>query len=304
MLRRSMLRPLAVATLLLAFSSADAGAADGQPLKVVTSFTILGDMTRRIAGDGDGVVVTTLVGLDGDAHVYQPTPTDAKAVAEADLLVVNGLGFEGWMDRLAKAAAYKGPVVTASEGVTTRQLIEDGKKETDPHAWQDLANGRRYVTNIAEALAQADPAHAATYHANAERYGAELAELDIWVRGEIAAVPKAKREIITSHDAFGYFSAAYGVTFLAPLGVSSEAEVTAKDLAHLTKQVKASHIKALFLENMSDPRLVAQLAKDAGVAIGGKLYVDALSPADGPAPSYVAMFKNNVALLKDGMLKN
>ena len=278
------------------------GHAETRPVQVVATFTVLADMVRQVGGDR--VQVTSLVGPDGDAHVYQPTPADARAVASADLLVVNGLGMEGWMDRLSKAAEYKGPAVVASKGVKTRQMIEDGRTETDPHAWQDLANGRIYVANIAAGLAKADPANAALYAASAERYSRELAELDSWVRNEIGAVPPKKRKVITSHDAFGYFGKAYGVTFLAPEGISTESEVSAKDLAKLVRQVKQTRIKAIFMENMSDPRLVEQLAREAGAAIGGTLYVDALSRPDGPAATYVAMFRHNVPQLRDAMLRN
>lgn len=282
--------------------STAAEAAEHGPLKVVASFTIVADMVRAVGGEW--VEVKTLVGPDSDAHAFQPTPGDARSVAQADLLVANGLGFEGWLGRLTKAAGYKGPVVLASAGITPRQMVENGRTETDPHAWQDLANGRRYLATIAEALVAADSAHAEGYRANLRREDENLAQLDAWVRAELASVPADKRKVITTHNAFGYFAAAYGITFLAPQGLSSEAEVTPRDLARLVKQVRQTGIKAIFLENMSDPRLVEQLAKEAGAKVGGKLYVDALSPADGPAPSYPTMFRNNVTELRDGMAKN
>jgi len=292
----------AAAALALLLLSLAPGAAIAQPVKVVASFTILADMVRQVGGEL--VEVTTLVGPDGDAHVFEPTPTDAKAVARADLLVVNGLGFEGWIDRLAKAADYRGPVVVAAGGVAPRRMSENGREVVDPHAWQDLAQGRLYVANIADGLAKADSVHSDQYRANAERYGRQLAELDAWVKAAIAAVPAAKRQVITTHDAFGYFGRAYGVTFLAPEGISTEAEVTAQGLAGLVRQIRRTGIKAVFLENMADPRLIQQLAKEAGAAIGGTLYVDALSPATGPAPSYVAMFRHNVPDLVAAMGRN
>lgn len=269
-----------------------------EPLQVVATFTILADITREIGGEN--VAVRTLVGPNGDAHVFEPTPGDARAVAEADLLVMNGLGIEGWMERLTRATAYKGPVVIASAGVKVRTLGGGH----DPHAWQDLSNGRLYAANIAEGLAKADPERAAVYRAKAERYSAELAALDAWTRSEIGAIPEQKRRIITQHDAFGYFAAAYGVTVLAPEGLSTEAEPTAKGLGRLIKQIRATRIKALFVENMADPRQIEQLAKEAGASIGGTLYVDALSPPDGPAASYTAMFKHNVRQIKDAMQRN
>ena len=295
---RSLLRGAVLALLVLL---APAAAAAG-PVKVVATFTILADMVRQVGGDA--VAVTALVGPDGDAHVYSPTPADARAVAEADLLVVNGLGMEGWLDRLGAAAGYKGPVVVASDGVDVLHIAEDGRTVPDPHAWQDLAQGRIYVANIAAGLARIDPAHAADYRAGAERYSRTLAELDRWVRAELAVVPPDKRRVITSHDAFGYFGRAYGITFLAPEGIDTDAEVTARDLARLVVQVRNTGVKALFLENMSDPRLVEQLAAETGATIGGTLYVDALSAPDGPAPTYVAMFRSNVPKLAAAMLKN
>src|SRR6185312_10385787 len=219
----------------LALASGAAHAADGK-LKVVVSFSILGDIVKNVGGER--VVVTTLVGPDGDAHVFEPTPADARAVAAADLVFVNGLGFEGWMDRLIKASGYSGPLVVASDGVPSRTMDEDGRTVTDPHAWQDLGNGRRYVETIAAALAAADPAAASAYRATASAYEAALAAKDQWVRDELAGVPAERRKIITSHDAFGYFGAAYGVTFLAPVGVSTEDEPSAAGMARLIRQMK------------------------------------------------------------------
>lgn len=296
----------AFATLILALAPATAQPRTG-PLKVVASFSILADMVKAVGGDK--VQVQALVGPDADAHAYQPTPVDAKAVAAADVVVVNGLGFEGWMGRLITSSASKASVVTASAGIKT---IKTGKSHghghahsgADPHAWQDLARGQMYVKTIAAALAKADAANAAVYQANAERYVAELAQLDAWTKAELGAVPAAKRKVITSHDAFAYFAEAYGVAFLSPVGVSTEKEPSAKDVARLVRQVKDTGVKAVFVENMTDPRLVEQLAKEAGAAIGGTLYADALSKAGGPADTYVKMFRHNVAVLRDGMAKN
>jgi zinc/manganese transport system substrate-binding protein len=276
--------------------------------KIVASFSVLGDIVRQVAGDRADV--TTLVGPDGDAHTFEPTPADASKLAQADLVVVNGLGLESWMDRLLAAAEYKGPIAIASEGIKTRTMVEEQANNatpetvTDPHAWQDLRNGQIYVRNVAAALAKADPANAAVYEANAKRYQAELAALDREVRAEIGAVPESKRRVITSHDAFGYFGAAYGVEFLAPEGLSTEAEPTAGDLARLITQMKAEHIRALFVENITDPRLVETISRETGAPMGGALFSDALSPADGPAPTYTAMFKNNVPKLVAGMQQN
>jgi zinc/manganese transport system substrate-binding protein len=283
----------------LALASGAAHAADGK-LKVVVSFSILGDIVKNVGGDR--VAVTTLVGPDGDAHVFEPTPADARAVAAADLVFVNGLGFEGWMDRLIKASGYSGPLVVASDGVPSRTMDEDGRTVTDPHAWQDLGNGRRYVETIAAALAAADPSAASAYRATASAYEAALAAKDQWVRDELAGVPAERRKIITSHDAFGYFGAAYGVTFLAPVGVSTEDEPSAAGMARLIRQMKKEGVRVVFFENMTNPKLIETLAREAGARVGGTLYADALSPPGGPADTYLKMFDNNLPQLKAAML--
>jgi zinc/manganese transport system substrate-binding protein len=297
-----------------------------QPLKAIASFSILGDMVREVGGDR--VRVITLVGADGDGHVYQPTPADARNVAEAKIVFVNGLGFEGWIDRLVKAAAFKGPVVVASKGVAPLSMEDgdghghdtkdNGAKDNrakhghgsarhhhhgdiDPHAWQSLNNGAIYVRNIANALASADPAGAATYRTNAERYLAEIAGLDQEVRAAIATLPPDRRTVVTSHDAFGYFAHAYGLRFVSPEGVNTEAEASAKDVAALIKQIRAENIPAVFMENITDPRLIEQIRKETGAVIGGTLYSDALSAAGGPAPTYLKMFRHNAAMLTQAL---
>jgi zinc/manganese transport system substrate-binding protein len=275
-------------------------ASPDQKLKVVATITILGDMVKEVGGDH--VAVTTLVGPDGDAHVFEPTPSDAKALSAADLVVVNGLGLEGWMDRLIQASGYHGPIVVASTGVKPRHLDEDGKTVTDPHAWQDLANGHRYVVNIEAALAKADPAHARAYETAAKTYLAAIDAMDRHVRSEIAEVPPERRKVVSSHDAFGYFGAAYGVEFVAPEGISEDAQPSAAAMARLIDQIRREHIKVLFFENALSPRLVQQIGRETGAVVGGMLYADALSPPDGPAPSYLDMFRHNLPLLKAAML--
>lgn len=293
MLRRGMV----LAVLLLALVGGSA-AAQARPLKVVTTFSILAGITQEIAGPAAEVVA--LVGPDGDAHLFEPSPANVKALSEADLVVANGLGLEPWLDRLVAAAGARGKLVLASAGVTPR--MED--RAADPHAWQDLANGRRYAANIAQALAAAAPEQGAAITARAADYDRRLDQLDGWVRAQIATLPEAQRRIITTHDAFGYFGQAYGVTLLAAQGLSTEAEPTSRDVARLVRQIKQAKVRAVFLENMSDPRLIRALAHDAGAVVGGTLYADALSAADGPAPSYEAMFRHNVAVLVAAMAKN
>jgi len=295
--RRSFLSVVLIAPLLLVPVAAHA--ADGK-LKVVASFSVLGDIVKNVGGDR--VAVTTLVGPDGDAHVFEPTPADARAVTAADVVFVNGLGLEGWMERLIESSGYKGPVAVASDGVKSRTMDEDGATVTDPHAWQDLSNGRIYVANVAAALAAADPQGADIYRAAASTYSAEMAAKDVWVRTELKDVPSGQRRIITSHDAFGYFGAAYGVTFLAPVGVSTEAAPSAAGIAKLINQMKAEGIKVVFFENMTSPKLVETLASESGARVGGTLFSDALSPPGGPADSYLEMFDNNLPQLKAAML--
>ena len=268
-------------------------------VKVIASFSILADITKNVGGDR--VEVTALVGPNGDAHVFEPTPADAKAVNAADLVIVNGLGLEGWMDRLIKTSGYKGPVVVASQGIKPREMAEEesehGAKhehKIDPHAWQNLANGQIYVENIAQALSSVDAAGAPVFKANTHAYKAKLGELDKWVKAEFSSIPKPKRRMITSHDAFGYLGTAYGITILSPVGVSTESEPSAGGVARLIKQIRKEKITAVFIENVSDPRLVQQIIKESGVTLGGELYSDALSKAEGPAPTYIDMFKNNV----------
>jgi zinc/manganese transport system substrate-binding protein len=281
-----------VALLLAALLAALPARADDR-LKVVATFSVLGDLVAEIGGDK--VDVALLVGPDGDAHTYQPKPSDARLLAGAQVLVSNGLGFEGWIDRLAEAADFKGKRIVAAAGVA---------QESDPHCWQDVACTRRYVAAIAQGLAAADPANAAYYRARAADYDQRLAELDRWIRAEIAKVPAAQRKAITGHDSFRYFARAYGVAFSAPRGYTTGSEPTARDVANLIRQVREQKIKALFVENMTNPALVAEIARDSGASVGPRLYSDALSRPDGPAPTYEAMMRHNVTALVAGMSKN
>lgn len=329
-----------LAALLLAWPLAALAA----PLKVVASFSILGDMARTIGG-GD-VVVDTLVGPDGDAHTYEPTPADARTLGQAQLLVVNGLQFEAWLPRLVRASGFAGRTVTASDGVAPRRFDAheathgdhghghdhgergdaghhdggDGHAHAahdahghgghggpahegglDPHAWQDLANGVVYARNIAEALAQADPAHAEAYRERGQAYVARLQALDATVRAAFAAIPAERRRVVTSHDAFGYFGAAYGVQFIPVAGVSTEAEPSAAGLAALVRQVRGEGVPAVFVENVQSPRLVQQVARETGARVGGTLYSDALAQPGQPADNYVGMFEWNLRQLSEAL---
>jgi len=273
-----------------------------QPVKVVASTTILADMVRQVGGDD--VEVAALVGPNGDAHVFEPGPGEVAKLAVADLLVMNGLDLEGWMTRLVQSSGFKGSVLVATRDITPLVVEHDGVRMKDPHAWQDLMMGRAYVLTIELGLIEADPAHADHYRARAAAYDRVLSNLNKWVKEQIAQVPKAKRTVITSHDAFGYFGEAYGVKFLAPRGLDTEAEPKAGELGDLIKQIRSTGIKALFLENMTETKTADMLVREAGAVIGGTLYVDALSDASGPAASYEAMFLHNVPLLVEAMRKN
>lgn len=264
-------------------------------IDVVASFSILGDLVRNVGGER--IAVTTLVGPNGDAHVYTPTPRDAKKIVDAKLVVVNGLGFEGWLPRLVKSSGGKAVIVTATQGIAPRKL----DSHEDPHAWQSVANARIYVANIRDALAKADPAGADTYKANAEGYLAKLTALDSDVKAAIATIPEAHRKVISTHDAFGYFAAAYGIEFIAPQGVSTDSEPSAKDIAVIITQLKISKIPAVFLENIADPRLMRRIAAETGAKIGGTLYSDSLTPENGDAPTYIDMVRHNIKALTSAL---
>jgi zinc/manganese transport system substrate-binding protein len=301
-----------VITLLSTFSLVGAAsplvAQGDERVRVTATFSILADLVRQVGGDR--VEVTALVGPDGDGHVYSPTPADARRLAQARLVVTNGLGFEGWINRLVRSSGTKAPVIEAARGVKTLKAADDhghghshghSHGNVDPHAWQDVANVKRYVATIRDALAKADPAGAEAYRARAEAFLAELDALDGEIRAAVAALPKERRRVITSHDSFAYFEAAYGLDFVAPQGVSTEAEASARDVARIIQQVRREGIRAVFLENVSDPRLIERIAKDTGATVGGRLYSDALSGPDGPAPTYIDMMRHNIRTISQAL---
>ena len=273
-----------------------APAAAQEKLKVVATFSILADFVKNVGGDR--VAVSALVGPNSDAHVYQPSPGDAKTLADAKVVIANGLGFEGWINRLVKASGTKAPMIVATRGIKPRKAADDhGHGDADPHAWQSVANAKLYVANIRDALVAADPAGKDAYEANAAAYAAKLDALDAEVKAAIEKIPADRRRIITTHDAFGYFAAAYGVTFVAPQGVSTEAEVSAKDVARIITQIRKQKIPAVFLENVTDKRLLERIGAESGARIGGTLYSDALTDEKGAAPTYLDMMRHNVKQL-------
>lgn len=315
-----------------------------EKLPVVATFSILGDMVSRIGGDA--VLVTTLVGRNGDTHVYQPTPADAKAVKNAQVIFANGLGFEGWLDRLTEAAEFDGDRVVATNGINTisysehddeehhkdehAESKEDHRREMDehtsdadaheneeheeghddhhhgeydPHGWQSLKNAIVYVDNITSALSKASPSNAGTFYKNREAYMADIELLDTKIKEMIATLPSGARTIVTSHDAFQYFGRDYGLRFLAPQGLSTESEASARDVAQLIKQIRAQSISAVFVENVADPRLVQQIATETGSIVGGKLFPGALSSVDGPAGTYLDLMNNNATTIVNALTK-
>lgn len=271
-------------------------------IKVIASFSILGDLVRNVGGDR--VEVETLVGPNGNAHVYTPSPADARKVADAKAVFVNALGFEGWLDRLIKASGTKAKVVVTTKGITPRQRSDGHGHDhgnADPHAWQSVANAKIYVDNIRDGLIAIDPAGKATYEANAAAYRTKLDALEQEAKETIAKIPADRRSIITSHDAFGYFSGAYGITFIAPQGVSTESEASAKDVASIIRQIKRRKASAVFMENVTDPRLLKQIASETGAKIGGTLYSDALTDAQSDAPTYIDMIRHNLKQLAQAL---
>jgi zinc/manganese transport system substrate-binding protein len=259
-----------------------------RPLQVVASFSILADMLREIAGDA--AQVHSLVGANADAHVFEPTPADAQRLAKADLVVVNGLHFEGWIDRLVRSSGYRGPVVEASRGIEPRRL----GRAVDPHAWQSLAHAQRYVENMRAALVAAAPAQAAAIDARAAAYRRRIAALDASARAAFDAVPREQRRVVSNHDAFGYLGDAYGVTFISPRAWNTDSEASAAGVASVIRQVRQHQARALFVENITDRRSIERIAQETGARVGGTLYSDALSPPGGGADTYLRLYEHNV----------
>lgn len=299
-LKRYVTALLSVAAVALSTASV---AQTPERLKVVATFSILSDLVRNVGGDRIDLV--TLVGPDGDAHVYSPTPADGRRLAEAKVVFVNGLRFEGWMNRLVKSSGGKAALIEAAKGV---QTIEEGAHghghshgSVEPHAWQSVANAKIYVANIRDGLVGADPAGKEVYEANAAAYLQKLDALDAEVKAAIARIPMDRRRIVTSHDAFAYFEKAYGLDFVAPQGVSTESEASAKDVARIIQQIRREKIRAVFVENVSDPRLLERIAKETGARLGDRLYSDALSGPDGPAATYIEMMRHNIRALNTAL---
>jgi zinc/manganese transport system substrate-binding protein len=294
-MRQPLLAAAALAVL-VAISPANAE----ERLKAIATFSILGDLVANVGGAR--ITVGTLVGPNGNAHAYSPSPADVTRLAGASIVFVNGLGFEGWLERLIKASSTKAPVVVASAGV--KPLERGGEMSrghdhgtVDPHAWQSVANARIYVGNIRDALIAIDPAGKATYEANAAAYLGKLDALEQEVKDAIARIPPDRRRVITSHRAFSYFEDAYGIAFSAPQGMSAESEASAKDVASIITQVKQQRVAGVFLENVTDPRLIKQIVAESGARVGGVLYSDALTDSKGDATTYIDLIRHNLRQL-------
>lgn len=277
-----------------------------KPLPVVATFSILGDMTRQIGGEH--IALTTIVGPDADSHSFEPSPDDVKALARAKVLVLNGVGFEGWLPRMIRASGFDGMQVLASRKATLRRLDDAAPKhgdhdhqhggaEVDPHAWQDLSNGMVYAQNIADGLSQADPAHRAYYQNRVKAYIAQMKKLDAEIKLAFAEIPASQRKVISSHDAFGYFADAYGIQFIPVVGLSNEAEPSARDVAAIIDRAKKEGVSGVFVERTASPRLIHLIARETGAKIGGTLYSDALAKPDQPASTYLGMFSWNAGRL-------
>ncbi len=304
----------------LATSHLTAVAADSTPVKVVASFSILADMVHQVGGQN--VVVTSLVGPNEDAHVFDPSPADAKALAQADVVVINGLGYEGWIDRLVKSSGFKGKLVIATDGIKPIQIKEAEDKghdhekhdhdkhdhdkhdheqhahgDYDPHAWQDLRNAKVYVQNIRDALISVRPSAANDINLRTDRYLADIDALDQKTRNRFAAIPLDDRRVLASHDAFEYFAQAYSIKFFALQGWTTEREPSAADVARLIREIRHDKVRALFVENMADPRLVQRISDETGVRVSGELYSDALSAPGSQADTYLKMFAHNADLI-------
>jgi zinc/manganese transport system substrate-binding protein len=271
-----------------------------EKLRVIASFSILADLVREVGGAK--VDMRMLVGPNGDTHAFQPSPAYAQMLKAAKLIVVNGLGFDESMNRMIAASGSTAPVVVASKGVTTIGGDAEGHKGVDPHAWQNIANVKIYAANIRDGLSAADPADADYFRTRTEKFLARLDETERRVRAGIAEIPEKNRRIVTTHDAFGYFAAAYGFEFIAPQGISTDAEPSARDVARLIEQIRREHIPAVFLENISDPRLIKRIGEESGAKIGGALFSDALSFGEGQAPTYIDMMNHNMDELKKALI--
>ncbi len=291
-----------IRTILVILSLCQLGICKVPPLKVVASFSILGDFVKNIGKDL--VEVQIIVPENSDPHVYQPTPQDVALISKADLVIINGLDFEGWFQRLIENSGYKGKIIIAGEKVTPRILPGPDSSVKDPHAWHCVKNAILYVDVITLALQEAIPDQAPVLRRNKDAYTKKLKDLDAWVRSQIKVIPKEKRIVITTHDAFWYYGDSYDVKFLSPVGVSTDAEPSASTIAALIDQIRTQNIRAVFIENLSGRKLIDEIAKEAKCNVDGVLYADSLSSPkdkDSPAQTYIDMIRHNTGEIIKGL---
>lgn len=269
-------------------------------IKVVASFSILGNVISEIGKEN--VEVTSIVGPNGDAHVYQPKPSDAQNIANADILFINGLGFEGWIERLIETAGFQKNVVVVTKGITPRVFGEEGSLMTDPHVWHNPHLVKKWVHHIVKALSELDPLHKDAYEKNGKAYVKELHKLDKWIKKRLEAIPQNQRRVVTAHDAFGYFSERYGVEIISPQGLSTDAEPTVKTVHRIIKLIKKHHISTIFLENIANTKMITQIAEETGAKIGGVLYSDSLSLPFEEGNTYLRLMYHNMTYLENAML--
>ncbi len=277
-------------------------AADVQKIKVVSSFSILGDIIKNIGQDR--IKLTSIVGPNGDAHVYEPTPNDSLLISDADIIFINGLSFETWFNRLVQASGYRGPIVIASEGIPAHKMIDSSlsdKVVPDPHVWGNVQYVMVWVENIRDAFVSFDPKHKDIYIKNASNYLKKLKKLDRWIHSKFQEVPPKNCKVITAHDAFNYYEKAYGIVFLSPQGISTVDEPAASDMVDLIAQIKKEGIKTIFVENISNQKLIQQLSSETGAKIGGVLYSDALSPEGEPGETYIKMMRSNTNMIRSAL---
>ncbi len=274
-------------------------------LKVIAAETFLADIAQNVAGDR--VKIEALMPIGVDPHGFEPTPTDVAKIADSDVLIVNGAGFEEFLARLLQNAGGQRAVLEASAGLTSRQLHEgeivDPDHNGDPHFWLDPNNVIKYVENIRDGLSAADPEGAAIYAANAEAYSAKLKDLDRWITDRVKEVPEANRLLVTNHESFGYFADRYGFKIIGTVmpSVSTDASPSAQQLAALIDHIKATGAKAIFLETGTNPQLADQVAQETGCKVVTNLYTHSITAANGPAPTYLDMMKANTNAIVDAL---
>lgn len=268
-------------------------------IKIISSASMFTDMAKNIMTDD--FEISTIVPVGGDPHKYNARPSDANKVSKADIVLVNGLTFEGWITELIENSGTKAKIVTLTEGITPISSL-DYANSSDPHAWMDVSMSLTYIKNIKNALSEIKPEASDRINANYEKYSAQLKALDEEIKTKISSIPEAKRILITSHDAFQYYGARYGVRLEAIMGISTEAEAQTSDITRVSRVIKESKVPSVFVESTINPKMLKQIAKDNKVGIGGELFADSLDDPEKPAGTYVGMLRYNTNTIVDGLV--